>query len=74
MGTWVAQLVKLLTLGFSSGRDLVVLEIEPDVGLCTDSTEPAWDSLPPSLSAPPPVSLSLKISKLKKNDIHKLVN
>ena len=63
MGTWGAQSVKLLTLGFSSGHDLVVLEIKPDVGLCTDSTEPAWDSLPPSLSAPPVLTLSLALSK-----------
>ena len=42
-GTWVAQSVKCLTLGFSSGHDLRVRELEPHIGLCTDSTEPAWD-------------------------------
>ena len=35
------------------------------LGLCADSTEPAWDSLSPSLSAPPP-ACSLKIRNLKK--------
>ena len=29
MGVWVAQLVKGLTLGFSSGHDVTVREIEP---------------------------------------------
>ena len=33
-GAWVAQLVKRLTLGFSSGRDLLVRAFEPRVGLC----------------------------------------
>ena len=49
-----AQFVDLLTLGFGSGRDLTVCEFEPRVRLCADSAEPAWDSLSPSLSAPPP--------------------
>ena len=39
-GTWVAQLVKHLTLGFSSGHDFVVREFEPGIGLCADSSEP----------------------------------
>ena len=65
----MAQSVKPPTLGFSSGHGLMVREIEPYVGLCARSTEPAGDSLS-SLSAPPtPVcmlSLSQKqISKLK---------
>ena len=50
-GTWVAQLVKHLTLDFSSDHDLTVHEFEPHVGLLTDSMEPAWDSLSPALSA-----------------------
>ena len=49
----VAQSVECPTLDFSSGHDLVVREFEPHVGLCTDSVGPAWDSLSPSLSAPP---------------------
>ena len=52
-GTWVAQSVKRLTLDFGSGHDLTVCEIESHVGLCTDSVEPAWGLLSPSLSAPP---------------------
>ena len=41
----------------------------------TDSVEPIWDSLFPSLSVPPllPLCLSLKINKLKKNDCIKVV-
>ena len=39
----MAQLAKRLTLDFGSGRDLTVCEMEPH----------AWDSLSPSLPAPP---------------------
>ena len=53
MGAWVAQLVKHLTLDFvGSGHDLMLCEIEPHVRFHTDSTEPAWDSLPFSLPIP----------------------
>ena len=64
----MAQSVKRLTLDFRSGHDLTVREFEPHVRLPADSTstEPAGDSLSPSLSSPPPLSLSLKINKLKK--------
>lgn len=72
-GAWVAQSVKHPTLDFSSGHDFVVHEIKPSIGLCFDSTEPAWDSLSPPLSALPPLtffpSLSKKINKLIKNFI-----
>ena len=63
-GIWVAQSVKRLTLDFNSGHDLTVCRFKPHIRLCTDSVEPAWDSLSPSLSAPHPrsVSLSLKIN------------
>ena len=47
-GFWVAQTGKHPTLDCSSGHDLTVCGIEPHVGLCTGSTELAWDS--PSLS------------------------
>ena len=50
MSTWVTQSVKGPTLDFSSGHDLVVCEIKPCIGLCTDSAKPAWDSLSPFLS------------------------
>ena len=49
-GAGVAQSVKRLTLDFGSGHDLTVHEFEPCIGLCSDSEEPAWDSLSPSLS------------------------
>ena len=55
-GAWEAQLVKRLTLGFSSGHDLTVRGIEPRVQLCADTEEPAWDSL--SLSGPPPKEIN----------------
>ena len=54
-GAWVAQLVK----------DLTVREFEPRVGLCTDSTEPAWDSVSLSLCPSPALSLSLFFSQNK---------
>ena len=62
-GTWVAQLVKCPTLGFGSGHDLKVWELEPYIGLCADNAEPAWDSL----SAPPLLSISLSntLNKIK---------
>ena len=59
-GAWVAQPVKRLTLHLGSGGDLMVREIEPRVGLCADSLEPAWDS--PSLS-PSPLSLAFSQNK-----------
>ena len=62
----MAQLVKRPTLGFCSGHDLTVCEFEPHVGLHTDCMEPAWDSLPPSLSAPPLLAHSLSHSQNKK--------
>ena len=47
---------------FGSGDDLVVREFEPCLGLCADSSEPASESVSPSLSAPPPLTrcVSLK--------------
>ena len=38
---WVAQLVKGLTLDFSSGHDLTVGGVKPCIGLCADSMETA---------------------------------
>ena len=63
--TGVAQSVKELTLGFSSGQDFKVCESETCVEFYFDSVEPGWDSLPLSLSlslslsAPLPPTLSL---------------
>ena len=60
----MAQSVKRLTPGFSSGHDLILHEFEPCIGLCASSMNPAWTSLSICLSAS--LSLSLKINKLKK--------
>ena len=57
-GAWVAQSIKYPTLDFGSGHDPTVPEIEPHVGLCVNSVEPAWDLLSPSFSTPPWLSLS----------------
>ena len=53
--------VKQQTLDFGSGHDLTVRDMEPHVGLCAESAEPAWDSL--SLSLPLPCSLCLSQNK-----------
>ena len=45
----MAQSLKHLTLDFGSGHTLMVGEFEPFIRLCTDSAEPAWDSLSASL-------------------------
>ena len=37
--------------------------LEPHIRLCAGITEPGWDSLSPSLSAPFPLMLSLSLSK-----------
>ena len=62
--TWVAQSVKPPTLDLGPGHDLWVHETEPSIGLCNDSSGPAWDSL----SAPPLLmhTLSLKINNIKR--------
>ena len=82
MGCPGGSFLKRLALHLGSGHDLTVCGIKPHVRLCTDSMEPAWDSVSPSLSAPPqlmhtPVcahacvhSLSKQINKLKKKEIH----
>ena len=55
--------VKHPILGFGFGHDLTVQEFEPQVGLCTDGVESAWDSLSPSLSAPPLLMFSFSQNK-----------
>ena len=57
----MAQWVECLTVDFDSGHHLTVCRIEPSVGLCADSVEPAWDSC---LPAP-------QINKLKKKKKYK---
>ena len=61
----MAQSARHLTLDFGSGHDLKVQEIEPCIGLCTDSTaQSLLGILFLSLSVPPtPLSLS-KVNKL----------
>ena len=61
-GAWAAQSVKHLTLDFGSGHELTVGETEPHIRLQANSTEPARDSLSPSLSAPPQLAQSLNLS------------
>ena len=45
---WLSQLCS--APDFGSGHDLTVCEFKPHIGLCTDSAEPAWDSLSPTTS------------------------
>ena len=61
LGLGAAQLVKRLTLDFSSGHDLTVQETEYRIRLSVDSTEPLWNSLSSSLPAPPLLVLSLSL-------------
>ena len=61
-----------MTLDFGSGHDLTVREFEPHIGLRTDSVEPAWDSLSPSLplSRPtPPRNEYINLKKKKKDSL-----
>ena len=58
----MALSVERQTLDFSSSHDLMVHGAEPCVGLRAGSTQPAWDSLSPSYSAPPLLILSLSLS------------
>ena len=61
-GACVALSVKRPPLDLNSGHDLRVSGFEPHIRLCADGTEPAWDSLSPSLSAPTPLVLSKQIN------------
>ena len=58
----MAQSVEHLSLDFGSGHDLTVHGRETRVGLCTDSADPAWASLSPSISVPPPHALVCSLS------------
>ena len=61
----MAHSVEQLALDLSSSRDLMVREIKPHIGLCSDGSEPAWDSLPLPLltfDIALSISLSLKIN------------
>ena len=63
MGAWAAQSAERLTFGFRSGHDLTIGGFEPHIRPCTDSVEPAWDSLSLPLSAPPLTEWLLSFSK-----------
>ena len=54
---WLSQLSVSL-LGFSSGHDLMVHGIKPRIEVYAESSEAAWDSLSPFLSARPLLSLN----------------
>ena len=60
----MTQSVKHPALGFGSGHDLTVRDLEPHIRLCADIMEPVWDSLSLSLSlslplcAPPLLALT----------------
>ena len=64
-GHLVAQLVNRLTFDFGSGHNLTVCGFEPCIRLCSNSAEPAWDSLPLSPPLPCSLSLSQKINEKK---------
>ena len=68
--TWVAHSVECWIPDFGSGHDLTVCGIEPCIGLHADNVEAAWDSLSPTLSAPPHLcvgvhTLSVSLSQTK---------
>ena len=71
-GTWGAQSVERLSLGFGSAHDLMVREFEPCVGLHADFGKCPCDCLSVPFSLPLPclcscfLSLSPKINKVKK--------
>ena len=63
----MSQSVKCPILDFCSGHDLPLHEIKPHGGFWADSPEPAWDSLSPSFSAPPPLTGARFQNKKKTN-------
>ena len=64
----MAAVVKCQTLDFCSSHELTVCGIEPRIRLHADSSAPAWDSLSPSLCAPPLLTLSVSLKLKKKTD------
>ena len=62
-------------LDFGAGHDLTVMVlIEPSVRVHVDSTEPTWDSVSPSVSAPPPLMLYVSVSLSKINILNKYMH
>ena len=62
-GTWVAQLVKQLTLAQVMISWFVGSSPAMGSVLTAQSLEPALESVSPSLSAPPPLVLCLSLSQ-----------
>ena len=62
-GAWVAQSVKCLTLAQVTISQSVSSSPASGSGLTAQSLEPASDSVSPSLSVPPLLSLSLSLSQ-----------
>ena len=50
------------SLDLGSGHDLTVCGFKARLGLCVDSSEPAWDPLSPLSLCPPPLMLSHTLS------------
>ena len=60
MNSGVPGWLSWLSTDLGSGHDLTVCQFASHFGLCSDSVEPASDSLSSSLSALPPHSLKNK--------------
>ena len=69
----MAQLVKSLTLSQVMISQYVSSSPVSGFVLTAQSLEPASDSVSPSLSAPPPLTLSLSASQKKKCNKKKLI-
>ena len=66
-GTWIAQSVKHPTSTQVTISQFVNSSPGSGSVLTAQSLEPAWDSVSPSLSAPPPFVLGLSLSKINKH-------
>ena len=62
---WVAHSLKHPTHDFGIGHDLTVCGIEPHIGFCAGSADPAWDSLSLSLCPSPPHACMYTLSQNK---------
>ena len=63
MGTWVAQLVKYLTLDFGSGHDLGFVRLSPTSGSMLSGKSASLPlSSSPSYPLPPPHTPSLSLA------------
>ena len=62
----MVQSVEPPTLDLGPGHDLTVQGLEPGIGLCANGSDPAWDSVSPSLCPSTACHHPLKINKLLK--------